>query len=293
MRIHDFLTIIALLSGASPARAAEPMSAPTPETDAAARYQAARACLRGEGVAKDVNKAFALMKSAAEQGNADAIGGLGYFYSVGVAVPKDENLAAEWFRKGAEKGSAKAQFNLGMWLLGGHGGAGHDAADRQTEAMRWIRMAADQSLPEAALAYGRALYGGEHGVTSDYQNAARYFKIAADAGDADARNFLGVMSELGWGGPMDRAMAERWFRQAALQGHPKAQSNLGRILGPLAENKETRIEALAWLLIASDQGEVTAGKELADNVTGLKDGELDAAKARALELRKLIRKETP
>ena len=240
-----------------------------------------------------MNKAFDLMRSAAEQGNADAIGGLGYFYSAGVAVPKDEKLAAEWFRKGAENGSAKARFNLGMWLLSGRGGAAGATAEVQAEAMRWIRLAADQNLPEAGLAYGRALYFGEHGVATDYQNAARYFRIAAEAGDADARNFLGVMSDLGLGGPRDQTMAERWFRQAALQGLPKAQSNLGRILGPLAANKQTRVEALAWLLIAADQGEVTAEKELSENAAGLKEGELDAARAQVPALRKLIHRKTP
>ena len=49
---------------------------------------------------------------------------------------------------------------------------------------------------------------------------------------------------------------------------------------------------LAWLIIASERGEITATKELDDTVAGLKDGEMDAAKTRGAELLKLIQKRT-
>ena len=293
-------SITFLLLGLPVVRAADPVPALAPELpaaaergDADAQYQLARAYLRGEGVVKDPQKAFELMKAAADQGNAEAIGGLGYFYSIGLTVPKDEKQALEWFRKGAEKGSAKSQFNLGNALLKGKGGAGTDAEKSQQEALQWIKKAADQGLPEAGLAYGRFLYFGDHGLAKDYESAARYLKIAAAADIADAQNILGFMNNMGWGGPVDKVMAEQWFRKAALQGNLKAQANLGRILNPLSEDRKTRIEALAWLLISAERGEVTARKELDDTVEGLKDGEMDAAKARAPELLKLIHKKAP
>lgn len=255
---------------------------------AEAQFQAARACLRGEGVPKDVHKAFALMKAAADLGHADAIGGLGYFYSAGIAVAKDESQAAEWFRKGAAMGSAKAQLNLGEYLIDGKRGNGRDAKELREEGLQWIRKAADQGLPEAALAYGSILYFGDHEVAQDYGKAPAYFKRAAGQGSRDAQNFLGVMNKFGLGMTVDTAAAERWFRKAALQGHLKAQSNLGNLLNPLAENKAVRIEALAWLVLASDQHEATAEKSLRDALPDLKDGDLDAAKIRAEELRKRI-----
>ena len=256
--------------------------------EADAQYQLARAYLLGEGVPKDVNKAFALMKAAAAQGHADAIGGIGYFHSVGVAVEKDETEAARWFRKGAAKGSAKAQLNLGNYLLDRRGDGGADPAQLRQEGLEWIKRAADQGLAEAALAYGCILYFGDHGVAQDYGKAAPYFKQAAGQGSRDAQNFLGVMNEFGLGMAVDAAAAKGWFRKAAVQNHLKAQCNLGNLLNPVAENRATRIEALAWLVIASDQHEVTAEKSLRDALPGLKNGELDKAKKRAEELRKLI-----
>ena len=262
------------------------------ETGAAeGQFQLGRAYLRGEGVPKDPKKAFELMKSAADQGYAEAIGGMGYFYSVGVAVPKDDNLAMEWFRKGAEKGSAKAQLNLGKVLLAKAGAASADAV--RQEGLEWTRKAADQGLTEAELSYGSMLYFGDRGVAKNEAEAADYLKRAAEAGDPNAQNMLGTMLEQGMGIPRDKAAAEQWFRKAALQGQVKAQSSLGRTLWSDLAAKEIRIEALAWFLIASGQGEITARKQLEDYTPGLKPGELDAANAKAAELKKLVVKKRP
>ena len=264
------------------------MEAAANQGDATAQYQLARAYLRGEVVPKDPQKAFDLMKAAANQGSADAIGGLGYFYSVGLVVPKDDTLAIEWFRKGAEKGSARAQLNLGNLLLKGQGDTGAVPEAQCKEALLWIQKAADQNFSEAAAVYGSILYFGDHGVEKNHDLMAKYLKIAAEAGSADAQNKFGVLHEYGWGVPLDMAMAQQWFRKAAIQGNLKAQSNLGRTLGALSESKETRIEALAWLTISSERGEITAKKELQDSQPALKSGDMEAASERAIELRKLI-----
>ena len=247
--------------------------------DGQTQFHQARASLLGEGVPQDVEKAFELMKSAAAHGHPDAIGGLGYFYNVGIAVEQDDKLATEYFRKGAELGSARSQFNLGKMLL---------AAKQVDEGLAWMKKAADQSLPEAALAYGSILYFGDHGVTKNYDLAAPYFRIAVEAKLPDAQNFLGMMCELGLGVPVDAAAAGQWFRKAAARGQVKAQANLGRNLGPLSDDRDTRIEALGWLTVAADQGEASAIKSLEESLPGLKDGDLEAAKIRADELRKMI-----
>jgi len=288
-----FLSVPTAWSTESKPQSAPEIVAAAERGDADAQFQLARAYLRGEGVPKDVKKAFELMKASADQGNADAIGGLGYFFSNGIAVPKDEKQALEWFRKGAEKGSAKAQLNLGNLLLSGAKNSGTTSENNPAEGLLWIKNAADQNLPEACLAYGSILFSGEHGLPMNYEVAARYLKIAAAADIAAAQNIMGMMSDFGWGVPVDKAMAEQWFRKAALQGYPKAQTNLACILGPLSADKQTRLEALAWLLIAADQDEITATKELDDTVQGLKNGEMDAARVKALELRKLIQKNVP
>lgn len=263
-------------------------SAAADHRDAETQFQQARASLHGKGAPKDVKKAFELMKLAAEQGHPEATGALGYFYSQGVAVEKDERLALEWFRKGAEKGSAKACLNLGKLLIDGKADAGVPADLLRAEGLRWITKAADKRLVEAAYTLGRYHYYGEHGLVQDYTAAARYFKIAADQNDPESLNFLGVMNDLGSGMPQNSAVAEDFFRKAALLGHLKAQANLGIAMNPLSEDKNRKTEALAWLMLAASRGEVTAEKSLADFNPGLQPADIEQARSQTVELRKRI-----
>lgn len=249
-------------------------------TETEVLFQQARTALRVAGGPKDLKKAYELMSTAAAAGHAEAIGGMGYFYSTGTAVEKDGKLALEWFRKGAEKGSAKAQLNLGKMLLEGNESGG---VKTRQEALGLILRAADAKLPEASLAYGEILYFGDQGVEKDMEKAALYFRVAADQGLAEAQNFLGTMREMGMGLPMDEAIAKEWFRKAADQGNAKAQASLGRLLNPLSDQEAVRQEALAWLVISANAGEVTAQKTLEDAMPGLKEGELVAARKRAAD----------
>ena len=55
----------------------------------------------------------ALVRMAAEQGNARAQYNLGYAYDKGKGVVKDQREAVRWYRMAAKQGDADAQFNLG------------------------------------------------------------------------------------------------------------------------------------------------------------------------------------
>jgi hypothetical protein len=264
----------------------------------------AKACLSGKGVPKDERKAFELTKEAAAMGHAEALGTVGYFYHTGMVVEKDERQAVEWFRKGAEAGSAKARFNLGKVLLewsqgsapAAAGADGHpaDPAALRAEGLQWIAQAAEGGLAEAARSYGFILYFGDHGVAQDAAKAAPFLRLAADHGIADAQNAVGAMCELGHGMPLDFEGAKHWYRAAAQQGNPKAQGNLGRLLyGPAETDPKIQSEALAWLLLAIDNGDVAAVKAFEDLRPGLKAVDVEAARTRAEELRQSIHKKTP
>lgn len=297
------ISILMLTTGFGPMclTAAEALAEPkTPVTtsdsihgdDAESLLRLGRACLHGDGVPKNLPKAFELFSAAAEKGNADAMGGVGYFYNNGVVVAKDPVKAAEWFRKGAEKGSPKSRLNLGKVMLAGlpEGELGTADLAKRDEALRWIRMAADQSLPEAAFDFGKIHYFGDHHMAQDYKLAAAYLKLAAEAGIADAQNMMGAIHQSGSGTPIDDKKAEYWYRKAALQGHARAQANLGQVLGPTVEDRNTRIEALAWLMLAMEQDDVTAQKTLRDTFPALKSGEAQEARKRAAALKLTISK---
>jgi hypothetical protein len=67
------------------------------------------------------------------------------------------------------------------------------------------------------------------GVPQDYAEAARWYRKAADQGNAHGQNYLGELYINGLGVPQDYAEAARWFRKAADQGLALAQHNLGRM----------------------------------------------------------------
>lgn len=252
--------------------------------DAAAEFQMARAHLYGKGAPKNATKAYELTKSAAEKGYPDAVGGLGYFYAKGIVVEKNGRAAIDWYRKGAELGSAKACLNLGRCLIreekveGMPVPADSAEADKMTrEGMEWVRKAADKGLIEAVASLGRCYYFGEHGLPRDYKEAARWFKISAEAGDSSSQNYLGVIHDQALVGERDETAAIDWFTKAAKQGERKAQASLGRILGPTSEDKARRLQALAWLIVGKQAGEITAIKSFQDVQPSIRSGELEEA----------------
>ena len=62
---------------------------------------------------------------------------------------------------------------------------------------------------------------------ADYQTALKVWLGQADAGDADAQNYVGEIYLKGLGTAPDYARAEQWFEKAAAQGSRRARINLG------------------------------------------------------------------
>ena len=83
-----------------------------------------------------------------------------------------------------------------------------------------------REMPTAQFNLGLMYHNGQ-GVPQDYREAVRWYRMAADQGDADAQFNLGVMYDNGRGVPQDYAEAVRWYRKAADQGYADAQFNLG------------------------------------------------------------------
>jgi TPR repeat protein len=246
--------------------------------DANAQFEFARMLLTGNGIAKDPVKALEWMKKAAAQNHADALGGVGYFYAKGVAVPEDDKEAIVWFRKGAERGSTKAQLNLGRALARGDGGEVN-----QEEGLRWIDRAAESGFLDARYSQGETYLWGQFGRAIDYGKALAIFRPCAEQGHVDAQTNLGVMLREGLGTGKDEVAAIEWFRKAAASGNAKAQSLLGHTLGIESADKKRKLEALKWVMLAADQGEITAVKSLEELLPNLPPEEKNDARKTADE----------
>ena len=74
---------------------------------------------------------------------------------------------------------------------------------------------------------GYDYYVGQNGKPQDYAQAVKYYRLAADQGNAYAQCDLGVCYKRGCGVPQDYAQAVKYYRLAADQGYANAQFNLG------------------------------------------------------------------
>jgi TPR repeat protein len=254
--------------------------------DARAAYKSGVEILK---IAKDPESeatALAKFQSAVDLGYPDAFGAIGYFHANGVGgVTRDDAVAFEWFRKGADLGSLSSKVNLAKFHLEGRG----TTPDRE-KGLLLLEEAASGGSQDAeellAEVYFLGLYHPEY--KPDFAKALPHVQSCAQRGSDSALNMLGLIHKEGHGVPVDVDKAEVFFRQAALKGDFKAQSNLGEILNPLGEMKSRRVEAAAWLIIAAGQGEPLAVHKVNELQTQMNSGEWTEANSAAEDLRAKI-----
>ena len=133
----------------------------------------------------------------------------------------DTPLAAEW-RKKAEAGDAVFQELMGECYADDASSDGIPVDS--VEAMKWYRLAADQGNAKAQRNLGMIL-----GVPKDIAENVKSYRKAADQGNAKAQYNLGVMYQYSLGVSKNIAEAVKWYRKAAEQGNKPAQIQLGVI----------------------------------------------------------------
>ena len=136
--------------------------------------------LNGHGVAKDEELSFRLNAEAAEEGHADAVLAMGWFYHSGVGVPRDIERARRWYRDSARRGDTRAMFSLGQ--------IAYDEGD-YSNALVWFRRASDARHHRSLYFIGRHYWRG-HGVEQDEKEAMRYFHRAASHKVSEAQRVL-------------------------------------------------------------------------------------------------------
>jgi len=120
--------------------------------------------------------------------------------------------------------------------------------------VKWFRKAADQGDAGAQSHLGVAYENG-YGVPEDDIEALKWYRKAAGQGDADAQFNLGMMYAKGYG---DGAEAVKWFRKAAGQGNAAGQYGLGMMYVKGEGIPKDSAEAVEWYRKAANQGYATA-----------------------------------
>lgn len=79
------------------------------------------------------------------------------------------------------------------------------------------------------------MYANGQGVTQDYKEAAKWFRLGAEQGNADAQYNLGVMYENGQGVTRDYLRAHMWFNLAASESSGELARNANISLVTIAK----------------------------------------------------------
>ena len=244
-------------------------SDPTPQgeiTDTETLFEIGNKYFNGEGVAQDYVEAVKWYRLAAEQGYAPAQFNLGEMYEWGRGMFVDEDCyeAIKWYRLAADQGHKEAVEKIEeleeelarpnqYYAIGLRHYNGEGVAQDYSEAAKWFRIAADQGDADAQNKLG-GMYSNGQGVTQDYNEAVKWYRLAANQGCADAQLVLGFMYKRGYGVTQNYDEAVKWYRLGADQGNAEAQNNLGFMYDNGLGVLPNRYEAVQWYRLAADQG---------------------------------------
>ena len=150
-------------------------------------------------------------------------------------------------------------------------------------AMAVLKRAADAGHAPAQSLYGYILDKAEYN-----EEAAQYFRRAADQGNADGQYGLAMLYAAGEGVGRDPAAARDWLERAGKQGHTLAvvalsQAFLGGSLGFKADPGDSA--GLVWVRKAADSDSIPALSYLAKGYRSGAFGAPDPAQAERLEAR--------
>ena len=129
------------------------------------------------------------------------------------------------------------------------------------EAVRWYRLAADQELTKAQYNLG-LMYAQGKGVDKDPIQASKWYRLAADQGLIQAQTTLASMYHEGDGVLKNYEAASKLYRLAAEQGDADAQYKLGLMYSNGEGISQDNKEATKWFQLAVKQGNTLAQEKL-------------------------------
>jgi localization factor PodJL len=145
------------------------------------------------------------------------------------------------------------------------------------EAAKWYERAAQAGLVPAIFRLG-TLYEKGLSVKKDIDIARRYYLQAAERGNAKAMHNLAVLDADGGGKGANYKSAAQWFRKAADRGVADSQFNLGILYARGIGVEQNLAESFKWFSLAAAQGDADAVRKRDDVAKRLDAQSLAAAK---------------
>jgi localization factor PodJL len=154
---------------------------------------------------------------------------------------------------------------------------GKGVAPNFDEAAKWYDRAAQAGVVPAIFRLG-TLYEKGLSVKKDADIARRYYLQAAERGNAKAMHNLAVLDADGGGQGANYKNASQWFRKAADRGVADSQFNLGILYARGIGVEQNLAESFKWFSLAAAQGDADALRKRDDIAKRLDAQSLAAAK---------------
>ena len=137
---------------------------------------------------------------------------------------------------------------------------GKGVATNFDEAAKWYDRAAQAGVVPAIFRLG-TFYEKGLSVTKDVDIARRYYLQAAERGNAKAMHNLAVLEADGGGKGANYKNASQWFRKAADRGVADSQFNLGVLYARGIGVEQNLAEAFKWFSLAAAQGDADSTRK--------------------------------
>jgi localization factor PodJL len=154
---------------------------------------------------------------------------------------------------------------------------GKGVAPNFDEAAKWYDRAAQAGVVPAIFRLG-TFYEKGMGVKKDVDIARRYYLQAADRGNAKAMHNLAVLDADGGGKGANYQSASQWFRKAADRGVADSQFNLGILYARGIGVEQNLAESFKWFSLAAAQGDEDSARKRDDIAKRLDAQSFAAAK---------------
>ena len=105
-------------------------------------------------------------------------------------------------------------------------------------------MSADQGQAMGQYNLG-SMYDHGIGVSQDYKEAVKWYRMSADQGEALAQYNLGVLYYNATGVPQDYKEAYAWWSVAKGNGHERSETNLGLVTQKMTKEQIADAKSLA------------------------------------------------
>ncbi len=176
---------------------------------------------KGDGVAKDIQRAIELYRKACDAGDAWGCNNLAFKYKNGNGLKKDMKQAANLFEKACLAGNGPSCNQAGRLYERGNG-----VTKDQRRAVYFYEKGCRQENWDSCLNLGVMCAQGR-GMKRDHERAVNLFEKACEAGYAMGCGNLGVMYGKGWGVKIDHGRAVELYEQACTAGEMIHCGNLG------------------------------------------------------------------